>query len=155
MPLFNISEVARRIGVRPSAIRYYEQIGVLPPAQRVNKQRRYDQAVLYRLAVIQRARQVGFSLDETRQLFYGFRRSASPSQRWKHLSRRKLDELSRMAKTIRMMQSLLRRSDRCRCASLDECGKWLLSEQCGDDLGPLRTALRRKEKTSPRREYRV
>lgn len=136
MPLLTISEVARRIGLRPSAIRYYEQIGILPPAQRINKQRRYDQTVLYRLAVIQRAQQIGFSLEETRQLFFGFRRSAPPSQRWKQLSRRKLAELTQLAKTIRTIQSVLRRSGRCHCASLDECGKLFFHDDCGVPVKP-------------------
>jgi hypothetical protein len=51
-----ISQVARQIRLRPSAIRYCERIGLLPLAQRVNGQRRYDSTVLYRLAIIQRAR---------------------------------------------------------------------------------------------------
>lgn len=41
MPL-SISKVAKQIGLRPSAIRYYEHIGILPPARRVSGQRRYD-----------------------------------------------------------------------------------------------------------------
>jgi len=60
--LLSISEVASQIGLRPSAIRYYEQIGILPPAQRVSGQRRYDVTALHRLVVIQRARQTGFTL---------------------------------------------------------------------------------------------
>jgi len=51
-----ISDVARVFGLRTSAIRYYEQIGILPPAMRQNGQRRYDNSALFRLAVVQRAR---------------------------------------------------------------------------------------------------
>ena len=51
-----ISEVARVFGLRTSAIRYYEQIGILPPPIRKNGQRRYDNSALFRLAVVQRAR---------------------------------------------------------------------------------------------------
>lgn len=58
----SISEVAKQIGLRPSAIRYYEQIGILPAAQRASGQRRYDLTVIHRL-VIQRARQTGFTLS--------------------------------------------------------------------------------------------
>ena len=72
MPL-SISEVANQIGLRPSAIRYYEQVGILPQAQRVSGQRRYDVTVLHRLIVIQRARQTGFTLSEIKELFFGFR----------------------------------------------------------------------------------
>ena len=73
MPELTISEVARQVGLQASAIRYYEQIGLLPRAQRVNGQRRYDATTLYRLAIIQRARQLGFTLSEIRHLFFGFR----------------------------------------------------------------------------------
>ena len=68
MSRLTISEVARQVGLKSSAIRYYEQLGILPPAERVSGQRRYDRTVLYRLAVVQRARQAGFSLDEIRTL---------------------------------------------------------------------------------------
>jgi DNA-binding transcriptional MerR regulator len=64
MPLLTISEVARQVGLQPSAIRYYEQIGILVPAQRIGGQRRFDTSALHRLAVIQRARQTGFTLNE-------------------------------------------------------------------------------------------
>ena len=49
-----ISEAARQAGLQASAIRYYEQIGLLPAAARVSGQRRYDTSILYRLAIIQR-----------------------------------------------------------------------------------------------------
>jgi DNA-binding transcriptional MerR regulator len=64
-------------------------------------QRRYDTIVLYRLAVIQRARQLGFTLDEIRQLFFGFRNVARASERWQKLSRKKLAELDGLIKTVR------------------------------------------------------
>ena len=79
--LLSISEVASQIGLRPSAIRYYEQIEILPPAQRVTGQRRYDVTALHRLVVIQRARQTGFTLAEIKQLFFGFRAGTTPSVR--------------------------------------------------------------------------
>ena len=66
-----ISDVARVFGLRTSAIRYYEQIGILPPAMRKNGQRRYNDSVLFRLAVVQRARETGFTLEEIRELFFG------------------------------------------------------------------------------------
>jgi len=127
MPQLTISEVARQVGLQPSAIRYYEQIGVLPPAQRASGQRRYDATVLHRLAVVQKARQIGFTLDEIRQLFFGFRDRASASQRWRKLSQRKLAELEVLSNEIKTMQELLRRLARnCHCRTLDECGSAML-----------------------------
>src|SRR6059058_4289010 len=88
-----ISEVARVFGLRTSAIRYYEQIGILPQPLRRSGQRRYDESALFRLAVIQRARQTGFTLEEIRKLFFGFPPGTSPPKRWRELSQRKLTEL--------------------------------------------------------------
>lgn len=93
MPLLTISEVARQVGLRASAIRYYEQIGLFPPAKRIDGRRRYDTTELYRLAIIQRARQLGFTLDEIRRLFFGFHNVTRASERWQALSRKKLAEL--------------------------------------------------------------
>jgi len=127
MPLLTISEVARQVGVRPSAIRYYERIGILLPAQRSGGQRRYDSTVLYRLAVIQRARATGFTLDEIRELFFGFREAAPASQRWQKLSRRKLAELVELMAQIKTMRELLEKMmECCRCDTLDQCGKGIL-----------------------------
>ncbi len=114
MPL-SISEVASQIGLRPSAIRYYEQIGILPPAQRVSGQRRYDVTALHRLVVIQRARQTGFTLAEIKQLFFGFRTGTPPSIRWQKLKKRKTVELDAMLEHIQSMRALLEQQGKCRC----------------------------------------
>ena len=124
MPQLTISAVAHQAGLQPSAIRYYEKIGVLVPAQRVSGRRRYDATVLYRLAVIQRARQIGFTLQEIRRLFFGFRNTTRASQRWKKLSRRKLSELDALMEGIQSMRQLLKKmTQRCHCVTLDQCGK--------------------------------
>jgi DNA-binding transcriptional MerR regulator len=119
-----ISEVARQIGLEPSAIRYYERIGLLPPAQRVSGQRRYDHAVLYRLSIVQRARQLGFTLEEIRQLFFGFRNVTRASERWQKLSQTKLAELDALMDGIKTVRRLLKKMmHNCRCDTLDQCGK--------------------------------
>ena len=124
MPQLSISEVAQQVGLRSSAIRYYEQIGLLPPPQRVGKQRRYDTTVLYRLAIIQRARQLGFTLGEIRELFFGFGKITRASARWQNLSQRKLAELDSLAAGIKAVSSLLKRMmQNCQCETLDQCGK--------------------------------
>src|SRR5438874_10466839 len=98
-----ISDVARVFGLRTSAIRYYEQIGILPPAMRKNGRRRYEESALFRLAVIQRARQTDFTLEEIRELFFGFRPGTRPPIRWRALSRRKLAELEERMKHLKTM----------------------------------------------------
>ena len=109
MPQLTISEVAQQVGLQASAVRYYEQIGLLPPAQRVSGQRRYDTTALYRLAIIQWARRLGFTLDEIRQLFFGFRNVTRASQRWQTLSRKKLAEQDGLTNGIKTVRRLLKR----------------------------------------------
>ena len=126
-----ISDVARVFGLRTSAIRYYEQIGILPPAMRKNGQRRYNNTVLFRLAVVQRARETGFTLEEIRELFFGFPPGTPPPKRWHQLSQRKIAELRDRMKRLKLMETLLKRVENCRCDALDECGKKILRKDQG------------------------
>ncbi|HEV3037671.1 MAG TPA: MerR family transcriptional regulator [Candidatus Angelobacter sp.] len=133
MPELTISEVARRIGLRPSAIRYYETIGLLPRAARMSGQRRYDATALYRLAIIQQARQLGFTLTEIRHLFFGFRNVTRASERWRTLSQRKLEELDRLIDGIQAVRGLLKKiMANCRCDTLDQCGKGIFLSMEGN-----------------------
>jgi MerR family redox-sensitive transcriptional activator SoxR len=147
MPELTISQVARQIRLRPSAIRYYERIGLLPPAQRLSGQRRYDPRVLYRLAVIQRARQLGFTLAEIRYLFFGFRDVTRASERWRTLSQRKLAELEQLMNGIKTVRELLKKlMTKCRCETLDQCGKGIFQNMnSGVPATPLARSGRRGE----------
>jgi len=123
-----ISDVARVFGLRTSAIRYYEQIGILPPPMRKNGQRRYNNSALFRLAVVQRARETGFTLEEIRELFFGFPPGTPPPKRWHQLSQRKIVELRERMKRLKLMERLLKRTKECRCDALDKCGEELLRQ---------------------------
>jgi len=138
MDRLTISQVAQQLRLRPSAIRYYERIGLLPPAQRLSGQRRYDPAVLYRLAIIQRARQLGFSLSEIRHLFFGFRDVTRASDRWQTVSQRKLAELDDLMEGINAVRNLLKRlMTKCRCDTLDQCGKRMFQSMNKDFAGSI------------------
>jgi len=126
MAQLTISEVGNRVGLRPSALRYYEEIGILQPPARVGGQRRYDNAALRRLAVIQRARSLGFSLREIRTLLHEFPTDAPPAERWTTLARQKLVQLATLMSRIKDRESLLQRQGMCSCKSLDECGRCLM-----------------------------
>jgi MerR family transcriptional regulator, redox-sensitive transcriptional activator SoxR len=133
MAQLTISQVARQIRLRPSAIRYYERIGLLPPAERLSGQRRYDPTMLYRLAIIQRARQLGFTLTEIRHLFFGFRDITRPSERWRTLSQRKVAELDHLMDGIKAVRGVLTKlMTKCRCDTLDQCGKGIFQSMNKD-----------------------
>src|SRR5271166_4025269 len=116
-----IGQVAKESGLAASAIRYYEQAGVLPKPVRFGGRRQYDASILERIAVVERAKACGFTLAETRQLYYGFREGTPPSQRWKALARRKLAELDELERKIAATRELLQRP--CSCQDLAECGR--------------------------------
>ena len=66
MTLLTIGELARRAGVAPSAVRYYEARGLIHSVRSSGNQRRFDQTTLRRVAFVQAAQRVGLSLDEIR-----------------------------------------------------------------------------------------
>jgi MerR family redox-sensitive transcriptional activator SoxR len=119
-----IGEVARRSNIAASAIRFYEQAGVLPKPARRSGRREYDASILERLAVLERCKACGFTIEESRRLFFGFREGTPPSERWRTLAQKKLAELQELQAKIAEMRALLERS--CRCSDLSECGRRML-----------------------------
>ncbi|MGH9033984.1 MAG: MerR family transcriptional regulator [Acidimicrobiia bacterium] len=88
--LLTIGDLAEHTGVATSALRYYEELGLLRPASRVSGRRRYDRAAIDAVGGILFLRDVGFTLREIGAI--GAARSKSPKA-WHELARRKLDEL--------------------------------------------------------------
>jgi MerR family transcriptional regulator, redox-sensitive transcriptional activator SoxR len=117
-----IGEVARRAGLRTSAIRYYEEIGLLPEAERQGGRRIYGTDVLDRLAAVRLAQRAGFSLAETRTLLSGFSEDVAPGERWRQMAKRKLPEIEEQMRRAEQMRDLLLRGMDCRCLTLAECG---------------------------------
>jgi MerR family redox-sensitive transcriptional activator SoxR len=133
MPHMQISEVARQAGIRASTIRYYEQIHILEAPARQSGQRRYEKSVLYRLALIQRAQQTGFTLHEIHTLFFGFAPGTPISARWRKLSEKKLGELRALVEQIKAMQHLLLQIRNCRCEAIEQCGKAMFERSCREN----------------------
>jgi MerR family transcriptional regulator, redox-sensitive transcriptional activator SoxR len=126
-----IGEVARRAGVRPSKLRYYEGIGIVPSPERANGRRRYDaevlREVLDRLAIVRVAQQAGFTITEVRTLLDGFSEDTPPSERWRILAREKLPEVEAQIDRARDMKRLLERGLECECLRIEDCD-FLLAE---------------------------
>ena len=95
----------RQAGVRVSLLRYYEDIGLLPEAPRVNGQRRYDARVLRRLAVIDVAQRAGLSLEEIRELVeHG---NDPMSERLRELAERRLPEIDALIERAQRVRAWL------------------------------------------------
>jgi MerR family redox-sensitive transcriptional activator SoxR len=116
-----IGEVARRAGVRASAIRYYESIGILPEPDRVSGQRRYPSKILRTLAVIGAAQRAGLSLNEVRELLATSNRQGAVSERLRAIAQRKLPEVDSLIEHAHLVRSWLAAAADCRCPTLDNC----------------------------------
>src|SRR3712207_2949908 len=121
MEELTISEVARRSGVRATTIRYYESINVLPPPRRANGRRRYDEAILERLAFIHVAQRLGFTLTEIVLLFEQHDTAVPLSQRWQAMAREKLADVERLIRHAHEVRQTLIGGLDCGCPNLDEC----------------------------------
>ena len=122
-----IGEVAARAGIEPSAIRYYESLGLLPAPVRSGGKRRYDADVLDRLALIALAKDAGFTMAEIKQLTSETVPTAVPAEKWRLLAARKLAELDEAAARIRRMRRVLRLALDCGCVDLAACAPILRS----------------------------
>jgi DNA-binding transcriptional MerR regulator len=88
--VLTIGEVARRTGIATSALRYYEQLGLLPTPARISGQRRYPESAVEFVGIILLLRDVGFSLAE-QKAFMAARAVARGE--WRRLAQRKLGKL--------------------------------------------------------------
>ena len=121
MAEISIEQVTRQTGLRPSKLRYYEEIGLLRPIRRVSGRRQYDESVLQRLALIQTGQQAGFTLAELGVLLNKVLDSDSGGAGWHELVDRKLKEMDALLRNIQSMKRLLEDIMDCDDASLAEC----------------------------------
>jgi len=124
MTQMTISQVAEQAGVRPSTLRYYESIGLLPAPARTSGRRCYDAGVLQRLEIIHTAQQAGFTLAEMRVLFDDVLTSAAPSAHWHDLIQRKVQEMNALLLNVQSMKNLLEDIMRCNDNELEDCIYW-------------------------------
>ncbi len=121
MSQLTIGEIARQAGMRPSAIRYYESLGLLPAPARVSGHRRYDPTIVYWLRFIQVAQWAGCSLDELRSLLHDDSTDHLALEAWETLVDRKLNEIEALIARAQAMKTLLERSRSCGCVRLEDC----------------------------------
>ncbi len=113
-----IGELARRTGLAPSALRYYEELGLLAPVRRVSGQRRYLPAAVEMVGMILFLCEVGFSLAETKTLMES--RAESPAE-WRELVRRKVAELDEQIQRAAIARVALDHALHCPRSDLLEC----------------------------------
>ena len=116
--MLTIGEVAERVGLRTSALRYYEDEGLLEPAARVGGRRRYEEDAVDRLVVIQFCRRLGFTLAEIRDLL-----ADTDKRRWRRFVDAKLEEVEQAIADAQAMRAILLLSRDCDCLDVGECAR--------------------------------
>jgi MerR family redox-sensitive transcriptional activator SoxR len=117
--LMAIGEVAERAGMSTSRIRYYEARGLVPEPERAAGKRRYGAEVFRRLAIIDAAQRVGFTLEEIRDLLGS--RDELAHERLRELALLKLPELDDLIARATSVRRVLKMCSRCDCESIDVC----------------------------------
>jgi MerR family redox-sensitive transcriptional activator SoxR len=118
-----IGEVASRSGVAPSALRFYEEEGLIVSRRTTGNQRRYDRAVLRRIALIQAGRAAGIPLQQIRGALTTLPAHRTPTRRdWARLSRGWREEIDQRIATLEALRDRLTTCIGCGCLSIDACG---------------------------------
>ena len=117
-----IGETAARSGVATSALRFYEAEGLISSARTAGNQRRYERAMLRRIALIQAGKAAGISLEEIRTALNGLPGERTPTKRdWERFSRRWRDDLDARIATLQALRDRLSGCIGCGCLSLQKC----------------------------------
>lgn len=127
----NIGEAARASGVSAKMIRYYEHVGLIPPAERKSSgYRDYSNRDVHMLRFVRRARDLGFSVAEIDELLQLWRDQSRQSADVKRIAlghvaglKRKIAELNQMAATLTHLAECCSGDHRPDCPILDELEK--------------------------------
>jgi MerR family redox-sensitive transcriptional activator SoxR len=118
-----IGEVAARSGVAASALRFYESAGLIESQRTDGNQRRFERAMLRRIAFIQAGKAAGIPLAEIQSALSALPRGRAPTRRdWERLSRRWRRDLDLRIATLMALRDRLTGCIGCGCLSIDKCG---------------------------------
>ncbi len=118
----NIGELARRAGIATSALRYYEDEGLLDSARTAGQQRQFKRDALRRVAFIRAAQTVGLSLQDIRAALATLPSNRTPTKAdWERLSRAWQPLLDERIRTLVALRDQLTSCIGCGCLSLKTC----------------------------------
>jgi MerR family redox-sensitive transcriptional activator SoxR len=122
LSVLSVGEVARRSGLAVSALHYYEREGLIQSWRSAGNQRRYDRAVLRRLAIVKAGQQVGISIAEIRTRLAGLPSGRTPTRAdWGRLAAEWRDALDRRIATLERLRDRLDGCIGCGCLSIETC----------------------------------
>ena len=103
----NVGEAARRTGLPAKTLRYYEEIELVCPVRADNGYRDYSETDVHRLIFLQRARSLGFTIEECRLLLSLYDDKNRSSADVKHLALQKIDEIDRKISNLQALKATL------------------------------------------------
>ena len=120
--MYSIGQLSKRTGVKVPTIRYYEQMGLLEAAERSDgNQRRYSKAGLDRLAFIRHSRELGFSIDDIRELLELSAHPEKPCGNAHAIAVRHLEEVQDRIARLRRLEMELQRISACDGGTVADC----------------------------------
>ena len=138
----SIGQVAQRSGISHTALRFYEDSGLITAERTAGNQRKYPRAVLRRLAFIRTAQRVGLTLEQIRDALDTLPDGRSPTKSdWAKLSHSWRTELDARIDSLQRLRDRLTSCIGCGCLSLRSCGLYNANDQMAV-LGPGAPKLR-------------
>lgn len=120
--LLRIGEIAARAGVAPSALRFYEEQGLVLPERNESGIRIYARSALRRIAFIRAAQRIGLSLDEIRAALESLPEGRTPTRAdWAALSASWKPNLDKKIAELESLRDDLTSCIGCGCLSLQRC----------------------------------
>jgi MerR family transcriptional regulator, redox-sensitive transcriptional activator SoxR len=138
--VLTIGELAARSGVAPSALRYYERLGLIHSTRTTGNQRRYERAQLRRVSFIRIAAQVGVPLEEIKEALRSLPESRTPTKAdWASLSRVWRHRLDSQIALMTRLRDTLDECIGCGCLSLKSCALYNPSDRlAANGPGPVK-----------------
>ena len=122
MSELTIGELAERSGVSTSALRFYEERGLIESRRTTGNQRRYAKATLRRVAFVRTAQRVGLTLEEVSEALATLPQGRTPTKAdWARLSRSWRPRLDEQIRRIELLRDRLDGCIGCGCLSLRTC----------------------------------
>jgi len=116
-----IGDVAERLGIPASTIRYYEKKGLINPPERVSGKREFSKSSLVALRFIQLCQAAGFTIGEIRSLLEHYMNDPSAAGLWQPVVKTKRTELRKQLAELKQMDAVLGELMKCRCESIEQC----------------------------------
>ncbi len=116
-----IGEVAKKLDIPSSTIRYYEKRGLLPPPDRVSGVREFSSSALATLRFIQLGQTAGFTINELQSLLERYLKGPNKEGMWQPQVAAKRKEIREKIKELKQADEVLGRLMTCQCETIEQC----------------------------------